>query len=195
MARQALLVGHSEHPDSPALHVRVKGHYLRETCDDLSAKQCLDHGSRSLEGDVLQPDLRHGSKGFQHDVGSRPVSIRPIGDGILGSCGHLHEFAQLCSLYRRMHHQTKGMAAHGSHADEVVRAELCMAVQLLRDRVGIGRGQQDRVAIGWRLRGVGMAEESAGAGFVLDDDGLPEKSCHARRQRTGDDVHTSSCGP
>ena len=99
------------------------------------------------------------------------------------------ELGQVARLHLRIDDQQVRRDRHQRDRreirDRVVRK---LRIRAGRDRVGAGRAERQRVAVGRRLgRGVG-ADRAAGARPVLDDHGLAEPLAQPLRHDAGDDV-------
>ena len=90
---------------------------------------------------------------------------------------------------RRVHHQHVRNAGDERDRHEVLdRVVRHLRIERRIDRLRADRSHQQRVAVGRRLGDEVGAEVAAGAGLVLDDEGLAERLAELRREGAREDV-------
>ena len=142
----------------------------------------MDHegASQALEQLARQVDRRAvAAAGHVELAGMRLRVAHEVGHR--GDAGGL----RLC----RVEHQHIGHAGDQRDRHEVLdRVVGQLRVQRLVDAVRADRAHQQGVAVRCRLGHFGGAEVAAGAGLVVDDEGLAEGALQLRRQRAGQQV-------
>ena len=155
----------------------------------LPAQQIGHRRPRAFVGNVLHI---HAGLRLEHLGGKMPAGAyggRCEIDFARLCFGHRDQFFDAAHRQRRMHHNQIRLRGEQRHrleiADRVVRH---FGLEIGYDGKGGLTGDEQVVAIGGRTRGELGADDSAGAGTVIDEKGLPQAAREFVGHRAADDV-------